>query len=201
LQQGYAPVYDEDLKHLDEWIRRLKIEYDIFFIGNRKKPPDDLRMRVEKLVKRLAEVGDMSFSQRFLYNTLIARFYVYRDLWRRTQQEHESAEGAVAAPVPDQQNAPRDQPETSMPRDVQVSISDPEIEAGNVRRLYDELLRLKGSHAKESPEISYHQFAAYIANQMRGIKTKHHCNSVTFRIALEDKTIKFVAKADISPLR
>jgi hypothetical protein len=191
-------VYDEDLKHLEEWIRRLKIEYDIFFIGNRKKPPDDLRMRVEKLVKRLAEVGDMSISQRFLYNTLIARFYVYRDLWRRTQQELESAEGTAGVPAPTKHTTPPDQPETSMPRDVQVSISDPEVEAGSVRRLYDELLRMKGGHAKESPDISYQQFAAYIANQMRGIKTKHHCNSVTFRIALEDKTIKFMAKADNS---
>jgi hypothetical protein len=191
-------VYDEDLKHLEEWIRRLKIEYDIFFIGNRKKPPDDLRMRVEKLVKRLSEVGDMSISQRFLYNTLIARFYVHRDLWRRTQQEHESAEGTAGVPAPTKHTTPPDQPETSMPRDVQVSISDPEVEAGSVRRLYDELLRLKGGHAKEPPDISYQQFVAYIANQMRGIKTKHHCDSVTFRIALEDKTIKFMAKADNS---
>jgi len=191
-------VYDEDLKHLEEWIRRLKIEYDIFFIGNRKKPPDDLRMRIEKLVKRLSEVGDMSISQRFLYNTLIARFYVHRDLWRRTQQERESAEGTAGVPAPTKHTKPPDQPETSMPRDVQVSISDPEVEAGSVRRLYDELLRMKGGHAKESPDISYRQFAAYVANQMRGIKTKHHCNSVTFRIALEDKTIKFMAKADNS---
>ena len=58
-------MYDEDLTNLEEWIRRLKIDYEIFFNGNRKKPPDDLRLRVERLVKRLAESTDMSFSQRF----------------------------------------------------------------------------------------------------------------------------------------
>lgn len=191
-------MYDEDLKHLDEWTRRLKIEYDIFFIGNRKKAPDDLRMRVEKLVKRLAEVSDMSLSQRFLYNTLIARFYLYRDLWRRTQQERESGEEKAGVAPAAKHTTPADQPESSMLRDVQVSISNPEAEAGSVRRLYDELLRLKGSHAKESPDISFQQFATYIANQMRGIKAKHHCDSITFRIAFEDNAIKFVAKADSS---
>ena len=130
-------MYDDDLKNLDEWIRRLKIEYDIFFIGNRKKPPEELRMRVEKLVKRLAEAGDMNVSQRFLYNTLIARYYVYKDLWRRTQQEHESAGGehappAVAAPPARSDTAPQEPP-----REVQTTISNPSSESEHIRRLYE----------------------------------------------------------------
>jgi hypothetical protein len=55
---------------------------------------------------------------------------------------------------------------------------------------------MKGGHAKESPGISYQQFAEYIANQTRGIKTKCQCSSVTFRIALEEQNIKFTATAD-----
>ncbi len=189
-------MYDEDLKNLEEWIRRLKIEYDIFFIGNRKKPPDELRVRVEKTLKRLAETSNMSFSQRFLYNTLIARFYVHRDLWRRTQQEKESAEDVTHAPAHSRHATSPDAQDKAAPQEIQVSISNPESEPENIRRLYDELLRMKGGHAKESPDISYQQFAAYIANKTLGIKNKHHCSSVTFRIALEDNTIKFVAKAD-----
>jgi hypothetical protein len=189
-------VYDEELKNLEEWIRRLKIEYDIFFVGNRKKPPDELRVRVEKTFKRLAEASNMSFSQRFLYNTLIARFYVYRDLWRRTQQENESAEDVTHMPALSRRTKPPDAQAKAAPQEIQVSISNPESEAENIHRLYDELLRMKGGHAKESPDISYQQFAAYIANKTLGIKNRHHCSSVTFRIALEDNTIKFVAKAD-----
>ncbi|MBZ5497921.1 MAG: hypothetical protein LAP85_16070 [Acidobacteriia bacterium] len=188
-------MYDDDLTLLDESIRRLKVEYDIFFVGNRKRAPDDLRMRVEKLVKRLAEAVDMSFSQRFRYNTLIARFYVYRDLWRRTQQERESAEGLQDVPGP---SSSSDTQADSSHRRVQISISDPKAEADKVRHLYDELLRMRGDHTKESPSISYQQFASYIANQTQGIKKKYQCASVTFRIALEEKTLKFTAKADNS---
>lgn len=185
------PVYDEDLTHLDEWIRRLKIEYDIFFTGNRKRPPDDLRMRVEKVVKRLAEATDLSFSQRFRYNTLIARFYVYRDLWRRIQQERESAAGAPSAPASASSHQAQTDP---LVEEVQVSISDPDAEADKVQRLYDEFLRMRGGHTN-APGISYQQFAGYLARQTQGIKEKYQCTSVIFRIAVEEKTIKFTAKA------
>jgi hypothetical protein len=192
-------TYDEDLKNLEDGIRRLKIEYDIFFGGNRKMPPDELRMRVERIVKRLAEAGDMTFSQRFLYNTLIARFYVYRDLWRRTQQEHESATGSVRVPPALKQTPTLDEQAQPAHREMQVSISDPATEEENVRQLYEGLLRMKGGHAKELPGISYRQFADYIANQTRGIKAKCQCSSVIFRISMEDQNVKFTAKAEKIP--
>jgi hypothetical protein len=192
-------VYDEDLADLDEWIRRLKIEYDIFFNGNRRKPPDDLRMRVEKMVKRLSEATGMSISQRFRYTTLISRYHVYRDLWRRTQQGRESAEG-----FSDASSAPPsglDLRKEKLPEGVWVSISDPEAEAEKVLTLYDELLRMRKEHAKDTPVISYQQFADYVASQTKGIKKRCQCASVVFRIALEGKAVKFTAKADNSSSR
>jgi hypothetical protein len=192
-------VYDEDLKNLEEWIRRLKIEFDIFFAGNRKKIPEELRMRVEKLVKRLAEAGDMGFSQRFLYNTLIARYYVYKDLWRRTLQQYESAEGAPHESAPAALQAQDDTQAKEPLREIQVSISDPLAETDHVRRLYEGLLRMRANCARELSGISYQQFTEYITTQTRGIKKRYQCPSVTFRIAVEDKNIKFTARADNRP--
>ena len=189
-------MYDEELNNLDEWIRRLKVEYDIFFNGNRKKPPDDLRLRVEKLVKRLSETTDMSSSQRFRYNTLIAKFYVYRDLWRRTQQDRESSEG-YANGMPRAQLS-LDPPPPASVREVQVSISAPEREGEKVYRLYEELLRFKGSDTKESAALSYERFAEYVANHTRSIQRKYQCATVVFRIALEENDIRFTARADNS---
>ena len=188
-------MYEEDLTNLDDWIRRLKVEYDIFFTGNRKRPPDDLRGRVEKLVKRLAEATDLNSSQRFRYNTLLARFCVFRDRWRRIQQERESDAGSPGGPARSPQiDAHRCGRATA----VQISISDPEIETDKVQRLYDELLRMRENHTKESRGIPYQQFAEYLAGQTQSIKKQYQCASVIFRIAVEEKTIKFTAKADNS---
>jgi hypothetical protein len=183
---------DDDLTNLEDWIRRLKIEYHIFFTGNRKKPPDDLKMRVEKLIKILSESSDLSHSQRFRFNTLITRFYVYRDLWRRTMQSKEMG-------------ADRDEPASKagssrhadMPRAkiIRISISDPRIEEEKVHQLYNALLRLSGAESKRKP-ISYAQFVKYITTQADGIRHRCSCSAVAFTIALDEGAIRFTAAAD-----
>jgi hypothetical protein len=176
-------VYDEDLTNLDEWIRRLKVDYDIFLNGHRKKPPDDLRMRVERLVKRLAEATDMSFSQRFRYNTLIARFYVYRDMWRRSQQDMESAAGPSRKPMPPGRDLPPDAQRNANPREVQVSISNPESEGDKVRHLYQELQRARAAVSPGAPAIPYEQVFGLYRQPGTGHKaeTAVHRRSLPYR--------------------
>ena len=186
-------MYDEDLINLEEWLRRLKIEYHIFFNGNRKKPPDDLRIRLERLVKKLSESPDMSASQRFRFNTLITRFYVYRDLWRRTMLIKEMGEELkpAAASIPATAPLAAKPPVTA----VRITISNPETEEQKIRQLYNELLRIKGGETKEST-LSYQQFAKYIAAQTRSIRERHNCPAVAFAIALEEDAIRFTAVAE-----
>ena len=186
-------MYDDDLANLDEWLRRLKIEYHIFFSGNRKKPPDDLRIRVEKLVKKLSESSDMSYSQRFRFTTLVTRFYVHRDLWRRTLNEREmGTEPRVEASFGTDSSSQR----ASLPAEaVCISISDPKAEEEKVRQLYDALMRIKTKDAQETP-ISYQQFSKYIATQTLSIQKKHGCSRVAFTIALEEDAIRFTAAAE-----
>jgi hypothetical protein len=187
-------TYDEDLTNLDEWLRRLKVEYDVFFNGHRKKPPDDLKARVDRVAKRLAEATDMSFAQRFRYNTLVSRFYVYRDHWRRTLMEREmdiqeEALSALGKVVPE--SAKTD----IAPAGIQVSIADPQLEEDKVKELYDSLLRIAGNQAKEQTRITFQQFSEYIARQTHTIRMKYGCTSVVFSIGTEENSIKFVAKA------
>lgn len=186
-------MYDQDLTNLEDWLRRLKIEYHIFFSGNRKKPPDDLRMRVEKLVKKLSECSDMTYSERFRYSTLITRFYVYRDLWRRKQHEYEMGiESALEAEskIPDSTK-----PAVPSREAVQISIADPKSEEEKVRQLYDSLIALKKAESQET-HLTYQQFAKYIATQTHGIREKYGCSKVAFTIALEEDAIRFTAAAD-----
>ncbi len=187
--------YDDDLTNLDDWLRRLKIEYDIFFNGHRKKPPEDLRLRLEKLVKRLGESAGMSIAQRFRYNTLIGRYYVYRDLWRRTLSERESGlepreAGQPRGPKPAARAG--EEPE----KEVRVSISSPGSDQGEIRRLYEAVARLRGSRAAAGPQMPFSQFAEYIANQTLKIKQKSGCTSVQFTLAVENDAVKFTAKPE-----
>lgn len=188
-------TYDEDLSDLEDWLRRLKVEYDIFFNGHRKKPPEDMRLRLEKLVKKLAESGGMSIAQRFRYNTLIGRYYVYRDLWRRTLAEQESGiETRDQAPTEGARQAT--ELKERINKETRISITNPEADQGEVRRLYDALIRLRGSRASATPNMTFSQFVEYIAGQTQKIKQKAGCTSVQFILAVEGDCIRFTARPE-----
>jgi hypothetical protein len=195
-------VYDEDLTNLEDGLRRLKVEYDIFFNGHRKRPPDDLRLRVEKIVKRLSEVSNMSLAERFRYNTLVTRFYVMRDLWRRTVQQRElGAQRDAAMPPAPRPQAPPTPPGEPPRMQLRVSISDPSVEEDKIRRMYDAMVELRGQRGDQTSAVPYQQFARYVAAQTANIQGKFGCRSVQFAISMDQDAIRFTARAEAPPPR
>ncbi len=186
-------MYDEDLENLEAGLRRLKVEYHIFLSGSRKKPPDDLRIRVERIVKKLSESSDMSFSQRFRFSTLVTRYYVYKDRWRREVQNRELDLAGRSGQVP-KIIAPSPSPQAPAEA-IRISISDPEAEAEKVRQLYDVLIHLKRKET-QATRLSYAQFAKYIATQTLGLQKKYGCARVAFTIALDEDALRFTATMD-----
>lgn len=81
-----AAAVDQEISRIEETIRRLKIEFDIYFAGAIKRPPLEARARLEANLKRITDNRSLSYSQRYQLNSLIARFTSYRELWRRTMR-------------------------------------------------------------------------------------------------------------------
>lgn len=79
-----AASVDKELARIDDAIRRLKIEFDIYFNGAAKRPPLEARARLEANIKRASDNRGLTFAQRYQLNALISRFTSYRELWRRT---------------------------------------------------------------------------------------------------------------------
>ena len=84
LKQDEAIEIDAQLKRLDDDIRKLKIDFDIYFNGSTKRAPLEARARLDSYIKRLADNRNLTFAQRYYMNTLVSRFTSYRELWRRT---------------------------------------------------------------------------------------------------------------------
>src|SRR6202035_5900532 len=86
---------DEELGTLERDIRQLKIEYDQYFGGGRKRPPTEIEWRIDQLVKRYAERGgELKFHQRFRFNNLTQTYAKYKDIFRKKLQQKE--EGKVS---------------------------------------------------------------------------------------------------------
>ena len=74
---------DEELNHLNDQLRRLKIEYEIFFSNPTKRPPSDIEWRVTNLIRKFSEAARMNFAQRYRYNEMAQRYAIQSDLWRK----------------------------------------------------------------------------------------------------------------------
>jgi hypothetical protein len=74
---------DLQISRLEDGIRRLKIEFDIYFNGGSKRPPLEARARLESNLKRIADDRSLSYAQRYHFNSIVSRFTSYRELWRR----------------------------------------------------------------------------------------------------------------------
>src|SRR5216683_7711617 len=85
---------DEDLGQIERDIRQLKIEYDQYFGGGRKRPPTEIEWRIDQLMKRYSERGgELKFAQRFRFNNLSQTYAKYKDILRKKMQQKE--EGKV----------------------------------------------------------------------------------------------------------
>jgi len=78
-----AAELDQQLSRLEDDIRKLKIDFDIYFSGSSKRPPLESRARLESFIKRVADNRNLTYAQRYQFNTLVSRFTSYRELWRR----------------------------------------------------------------------------------------------------------------------
>lgn len=83
IRRDEGSTIDQQLTRMEEEIRKLKIDFDIYFNGAAKRPPLEARGRLEANLKRIADDRNLSFAQRYQFNALMSRFTSYRELWRR----------------------------------------------------------------------------------------------------------------------
>ena len=169
---------DEELSQLERDIRQLKIEYDMFFGGGRKRPPNEIEWRIELLVKRYAERGgDMKFAQRFRFNNLSQTYAKYKDVFRKrmaqreegTVQRHfgaaakaieaERAKTHTAPPPPSPSATPAaKQPDaaaaSASAQVFRMVCSEPENEGQKVDQLFEAFVQAKKQAGEETEKLT-----------------------------------------------
>jgi hypothetical protein len=182
-------LMDQDLDRLEAEMRRLKVEYDIFFNGGTVKPPMDTKNRVETMIKRLFDAKGLSFSQRFRYNSLVARYNVMRELWRkRTQDREESGKPPTVEAVL-----------AARSLNVVIRCHDPKKEPEKVSEIYDYLIAAKRECGERISNLSFTMFQNFIMTRATQIKEQLASDAVDFIVAVENGKVKFTARAADDP--
>ncbi len=206
---------DEELTVLDTQLRRLKIEYEIFFSNPTKRPPTDVEWKVVSIIKKFSDGGRMSFSQRYRYNEMAQRYAVYSDLWRKKarireegyrrpqdallsvqgvrvaeeehKQQHHPVYGVSAAAAAAGAGSARASQAFSL-HDVDKS------EREQVERLYNTLVAAK-KKAGENVSGNFDSFTTFVQKKTQQIRKQSGCQSVEYTVERAKGHVKLKATA------
>src|SRR5216684_3668118 len=208
---------DEELNLLDSQLRRLKIEYEIFFSNPNKRPPSDIEWKVLSLLRKFSDGGGrMNFSQRYRYNEMAQRYAIYSDLWRKKsrireegyrrpqdallsvqgvrEEEHQAHHNpvyGVSHAAAAAAAATAAEGASSQPFTLR-SVDKAERE--QVERLYNTLVAAK-KKAGENISGNFESFTTFVQKKTEQIRKQYGCESVEYSVELAEGGVKLKAKA------
>ncbi len=208
---------DEELDLLDQQLRRLKIEYEIFFNNPAKRPPADIEWKVLSIIRKFSDSPRMSFSQRYKYNSMAQRYAIQSDLWRKKMRIREegyrrpqdailSVQGVrgvveqVKHPVyglPNHvQTAATGTAAAAAAQSFSVRYSGAAGERDQIQFLYKILTEAK-KKSGEKVSGNLDSFATFVKKKTSEIRKQHSCEAVEYSVEMQDGQVKLKAKAKV----
>jgi hypothetical protein len=187
---------DEELNRLESNIRQLKIQYEQYFGGGRRRPPDDIEWQIEQIMKKYSDRGaEMNYTQRFRFGNLAQTYMKYRDVFRKRMQMREEGTGprhfgaAARAIEAERQRAAKDQFSS-----IVLTCANPTGEREKVDELYkafsDALLRSGESTGKLSRET----FEWFVKEKATQFHKESGDSEVEFVVSLESGKARLKAR-------
>jgi hypothetical protein len=195
---------DEELGQLERDIRQLKIEYDQYFGGGRKRPPTEIEWRIDLLVKRYAERGgELKFAQRFRFNNLSQTYAKYKDIFRKRTAQKEEGKiqrhfGAAAKEI-ETARAKKEAEEHAVAaaagesRAFRMTCSEPEHETEKVDQLYQAFLQAKQTAGEATGKLSRSSFNEFVLKKTKELQKQKNCKDVEYVVEVVEGQVKLKA--------
>jgi len=196
---------DEELSLLEDNIRRLKVDYDVYFSGGTKKPPEDVEWRIRNALKKYSDARSLTMQQQFRYNTLAQKYAVFSDLWRRKLKIKEEgyrrpqdALLAIQGLRPEEERAAAEalglvEKGAAYRWNSQFEFVDPSAELDKAQALYQAVVDARRrTCVPPGPEFdSFHEF---LSKKTTEIRSQFGCASVEYSIEVEDGQVRLKAR-------
>ena len=206
---------DEELTVLETQLRRLKIEYEVYFSNPRKKPPTDIEWKVLALLRKFSDSSNLTFAQRYRYNEMAQRYAIYNELWRKKAKIREEGyrnpqdQMLSVQGVRPEENRPEQRrvygvgsaaaaaavataESPAQPMTVQFTGSD--LQPDKVEMLYRALTEAK---QKIGEEVSGNlkSFTSFVQKKTSQIRKQYGCEIVEYTVEVQDGSVRLKAKA------
>jgi hypothetical protein len=166
---------------LEAQIRQLKIEFDKFFNGAVKIPPEELRTKVQRRFQKIRTHPMRTFADRFRLSTLETRFNVLNELFNRRLRETELAARKKALPPK------ADKRLLDALEGIDLGSAD---DGEAVAALHEALYRFAASGAH--PDLE--SFRDLLQTKIETLRQETECELVQFRVAAAGNQLQLRAK-------
>src|SRR5690242_14344793 len=196
---------DEELGQLEKDIRQLKIEYDQYFGGGRKRPPTEIEWRIDMMVKRYAERGgELKFAQRFRFNNLSQTYAKYKDIFRKKVAQKEEGKvqrhfGAAAKEI-EAARTKKEAEEHAVAAAAagdsgtfRMTCSEPERETEKVDKLYQAFLQAKQTAGEATGKLSRSSFNEFVLKKTKELQKQKNCKDVEYVVEVVEGQVKLKA--------
>lgn len=182
--------FEREMQALEAEIRRLEIEYNMFFAGRAPRLPWEQRARVEALVRRYDRAEILNTADRFRFHALQSRYSAFVELWERQLKAQEQgrfraprAASTGAHPAPQTSRHDDPPPASRVPEFAEhvVRLHDPEAETERVHELYEYLVAARHEAGQAAPP--YERIEALVRDQVQKFGP---ASDLVFKVALKE---------------
>jgi len=190
---------DEDLSRLERDIRQLKIEFEQYFGGGKKRPPNEMEWRIEQVIKRYGDrAAEMNYGQRFRYGNLTQTYAKYREIFHKRMQMREEGSverhfGAAARAIQAERAQARQAEAEGSALPVAVTCSEPAAETGKVDELYRAFREALQTSGEGADRLTREKFEKFLLQKSEQIRTQQG-QQVEFVVSVESGKARLKAR-------
>jgi len=182
-------------------LRQLQIEWDKFFGRVEKKPPLELKAKVEGIIRRYAYEEMRNNNERFRYQSMAARYASFSELWnKRLRAFEEGRTLGVPGHLPPPPSAAPSAAAAGQARAAatgagagEIRVRNPDKDESAVRALYDQFLQAR-QQAGEKGTVKFDSFQKLIGQQASRIMADKGAQAVDFRLETKEGKVSLKAK-------
>lgn len=198
---------EDDMNKIEAGIKKLKFEYDLYFGGGSKNPPDKLFNEINSLVKFYRNSTIQQTAILYRFNSISSSFATYSELWGKMLRYRN--EKGVTDPRLFKTRMNADSTIENLDKSTSKTIREekrPVIKTTKpkkeeqvaekdeyLKNLYGEYVEGKKSSGDASIP-SFDSFREKMEKQKKDIMDKHKAKDVAFRVVVENGKVTLKAK-------
>lgn len=187
---------EPELNALDKSLTALRIEYERFFAGDMKLPPNSSRKKVEDTLKKLGNSDIDRAAERFRLQTIQSKYNSMRELWEKRLQAKEEGRASIVAARPHlpagaegsaAAAAGPARPNAGPPSSVEKRRVD-------FTPLFERYVAARKTLGEDVSKLRYERFEDLVKKQAEEIRKRTGSSKLVFEIQTVDGKVKLVGR-------